>query len=102
MQESGTTTEKSTSKKIKPILIKLFYSQIVYLIDLIFFHLKFSVFKIHKRSSQTLNSHRVKAVNTNEQMALMEIGRDNMTEFVRMVPDEVIVDLSHRWYCVRK
>lgn len=88
-------------ERIKKYLIQLYSDLVIHTIDLLVYHLKFTVFKVHRRSKQSLIRPSTKTIDTNEQMELLEIGRNNMTEFVKTVPDEVIVDLSHRWYCVR-
>ncbi len=54
---------------------------------------------MHKRSNQSLISPFKKRIDTKMVMERLEIGRDNMEEFVKIVPDECIIDLSHRWYC---
>jgi hypothetical protein len=44
----------------------------------------------------------VRRLDTQGEIEKMEKGRDNMQEFVDMVPDECLLDLSFRWYCVSK
>lgn len=80
MRENGTTLVKSISKFLRKL----------------FGFLK----RKRKRSSQSLITPSIQRIDTKGEMQKIELGRDNMEEFVRMVPDECIVDLSHRWYCV--
>lgn len=88
-----------SGKKLRSFIEKFYFQQIVFLIDFLIFQVRFSLLKTHKRSNQTLNSHSFIRSDTNEQMEIIKRGQDNMIEFVKMVPDEALVDLSHRWYC---
>jgi len=54
---------------------------------------------MYKRSNQSLINQNKKRLDAQEEMKRLEIGRDNMEEFARIVPDECLVDLSFRWYC---
>lgn len=60
---------------------------------------KFLTILLRKRSHQALNPHSVNRTDTNEQMRIIKEGQDNMTEFVRIVPDECLIDLSDKVYC---
>lgn len=60
---------------------------------------KFLTILLRKRSHQALNPHSVKRIDTNEQMQIIKQGQDNMEEFVRIVPDECLIDLSEKVYC---
>ena len=53
-----------------------------------------------KRSHQALNPHLEKVMNTNERMEITKKGQDNMIEFVKIVPDECLIELSEKIYCV--
>ncbi len=55
---------------------------------------------IFKRSNQSLITPYKKRIDTQGEIARIQLGRDNMVEFMKMVPDECIIDLSNRWYCV--
>jgi len=57
---------------------------------------------MHRRSNQSLINQNTKRFDTQGEMEKMERARDNMQEFVDMVPDECIAELSFRWYCVNK
>lgn len=81
---------------------KIYWEQFCLPINYLLFHLKFTVFKVHRRSKQSLIKPTRKPIDTNEQMAILEIGRDNMTEFVKKVPDECLIDLSERCYCGKR
>lgn len=52
-----------------------------------------------KRSQQQFNTQNVKRKDAKVQMELNELGRNNFEEFVRMVPDEVLPELSFKVYC---
>lgn len=60
---------------------------------------KFLTILLRKRSHQALNPHSVKRIDTNEQMRIIKEGQDNMIEFIRIVPDECLIDLSDKVYC---
>ena len=77
MRGNGIISEKSISKFLRKLFNILF----------------------RKRSSQSLIIPSKKTIDTKGVIELIERGRDNMQEFVKIVPDECIVDLSHRWYC---
>lgn len=38
-------------------------------------------------------------MDTNERMRITKMGQDNMLEFVRVVPDECLIELSEMRYC---
>ncbi len=99
MRENGTTSETSTNKKIKEIIFKIYWEQFCLPINWLVFHIKFTILKVQRRSNQSLISPRKKRIDTKKEMERLEIGRDNMEEFVRIVPDECLIDLSFRWYC---
>ncbi len=52
-----------------------------------------------RRSHQGLNHHSVIRIDTNERMRIIKKGQDNMTEFVKAVPDECLIELSEMRYC---
>jgi len=79
MRQNGTISVKSITKILRSIF------------NLIF-----------KRSNQYLITPSIKRFDTKGEITRMEIGRDNMVEFLKIVPDECIIDLSNRWYCVSK
>ncbi len=66
-----------------------------------FFKKLFSVI-LRRRSHQALNPHFQKVMNTYERMEITRKGQDNMIEFVKIVPDECLIELSEKIYCVRK
>ncbi len=98
MRESGIISVKSISK----ILYQIYWDQIALPINYIIYYFKFNIFKVHKRSNQSLITHSSKTFDTLGVIERMEKGRDNMEEFVKMVPDECLLDLSFRWYCVKR
>lgn len=85
MQGNGIISVKSISKIFRKLFAFLFR--------------KLFSFLFRKRSTESLITHRKERFDTKGEMRRMELGRDNMEEFVKIVPDECIVDLSHRWYC---
>jgi len=54
---------------------------------------------IFKRSNQYLIIPSIKRFDTKGEIERIERGRDNMTKYLKTVPDECIIDLSNRWYC---
>ena len=76
MLESGITSAKSISKILRSIF------------NLIF-----------KRSNQSLIISSIKRFDTKGEIDRIERGRDNMTKYLKTIPDECIIDLSNRWYC---
>ncbi len=54
---------------------------------------------LRNRSPQSLNSHSVNRIDTNERMRITKMGQDNMVEFVRIVPDQCLIELSETRYC---
>lgn len=102
MRGNGITSERNTSKLIKDFIFKIYWEQVCLPINYLVYFFKFRIFKMHRRSSQSLISQNVKRLDTQGEMEKMERGRDNMQEFVDMVPDECLLDLSFRWYCVSK
>ncbi len=102
MRENGTTSETSISNRIKQLFLKIYWEQIVIPINYLIYIIKFSILKVNMRSKETLNSHSSNRLDTNEQMQIIKKGQDDMIEFLNTVPDECIVELSHRWYCNAK
>ncbi len=102
MPRNGITSERNTSKLIKDFIFKIYWEQIVLPINFIIFHIKFSILKVHKRSNQSLIRPSARTIDTNEHIRIIEKGRENMCEFVRIVPDECLIDLSEKVYCVSK
>ncbi len=66
-----------------------------------FFNKIFSVI-LRRRSHQALNHHLEKIMTTNERMEITRKGQDNMIEFVKIIPDECLIELSEMIYCVRR
>ena len=93
MRENGTIWVKSISK-IKLILLFLDLNYIL-------FFIRFLPQRIKNRSPQSLNRYS-KRIDTNEQMQINKRGQDNMIEFVKMLPDECIIELSERWFCGKR
>lgn len=58
-------------------------------------------FLFRKRSSESLITHRKERFDTKWEMRRMELGRDNMEEFVKMVPDECLIELSEKVYEIK-
>ncbi len=102
MRRNGITSGISISKRIKNFLYLIYWEQFCLPINFLIFHIKFTIFKVHRRSNQTLITHSSKRIDTLGVIEIIERGRDNMEEFVKMVPDECLLDLSFRWYCVRE
>lgn len=67
-------------------------------LNYILFFIRFLPQRIKNRSPQSLNRYQGKRKDTNEQMGSTKRGQDNMIEFVNMIPDECIIELSDRWY----
>ncbi len=57
---------------------------------------------IYKRSHQYLITPSIKRFDTKGEIMRIEKGRDNMIEFLKIVPDECLIDLSNRWYCIEQ
>jgi len=57
---------------------------------------------IFKRSHQYLITPSIKRFDTKGEISRLEEGRDNMIEFIKIVPDECLIDLSNRWYCIEQ
>lgn len=51
------------------------------------------------RSHQGLNRHSVIRIDTYERMRINKKGQDDMIEFVKLVPDECLIELSEMWFC---
>ena len=99
MRGNGITSARNTSKLIKDFIFKIYWEQVCLPINYLVYFFKFTIFKMYKRSNQSLINQNKKRLDAQEEMKKMEIGRDNMEEFARIVPDECLVDLSFRWYC---
>jgi len=80
-------------------LYQIYWEQIALPINYLVYFFKFRIFKVHKRSKQSLIIPSSKRIDTNREIERMELGRDNMQEFLIKLPDECIVDLTNRWYC---
>ncbi len=61
-----------------------------------------SIFNFFKRSNQSLIIPSIKRFDTKGEIDRIERGRDNMTEFLKIVPDECIIELSEKVYCVEE
>jgi len=61
--------------------------------------MKFRLFKVHKRSNQSLIIPSSKRVDTKGEIEKIEKGRDNMIKFLEIVPDECLIELSEMNYC---
>lgn len=55
-----------------------------------------------KFSNKSLIKPNSKGIDTIEVMMRNEMVRDNLTEFVKIIPDECIIELSDRWFFVKK
>jgi hypothetical protein len=102
MQGNGTISDQNISKRIKDFLFKLYWEQVVLPINFTVFFIKFRIFKVHKRSNQSLIIPSSIRFDTKGEIERIEKGRDNMQEFLEIVPDECIIDLTNRWYCNAK
>ena len=102
MRENGTTSEKSTSKRIKDFLYQLYWEQVALQINYTVFFFNLKVFKRHLRSKQSLIIRSSKRIDAKGEIEKMERGRNNMQEFVKIVPDECLIELSEKVYCVSK
>ena len=76
MRQNGTISVKSITKILRSIF-NLFF----------------------KRSNQSLIIPSIKRFDTKGEIERIERGRDNMTKYLKTMPDECIIDLSNRWYC---
>ncbi len=95
MRENGTISVKSISN----LLYQIYWEQIALPINHFVFYIKFRIFKVHKRSNQSLIIPSSIRIDTKGEIERIERGRDNMQEFLKKLPDECIIDLSNRWYC---
>jgi len=102
MQGNGITSDQNTSKRIKGFLFRVYWEQVALPINYIVFFIKFRIFKVHKRSNQSLIIPSSIRIDTKGEIERIETGRDNMQEFLEIVPDECLIDLSNRWYCNAK
>jgi len=75
--------------------ITLVFYQLIYFI-------KFNVLKVDKRSNQPLITSGSKRFDIQGEIERNEKARDNLMEFVTMVPDECLPEMSFRWYCGNK
>jgi len=98
MRRSGIISGWSISK----ILYQFYWDQIAVPINYLVFFFNFWVFKRQKRSNETLITSHSKRIDTQGEIQKMERGRDNMIEFMKMVPDECIIELSEKVYCNAK
>lgn len=89
-------------KKILDILFKIYWEQIALPINYLVYYFKFTILKVHRRSKQSLINQNSTGIDVKKEMERMEKVRDDFEEFVNIVPDECLIDLSHRWYCVKK
>ena len=101
MLENGIIGETNTSK-LKKLLFQIYWDMIALPINYFIYIIKFTILKKHKRSSQSLITPAKKTFDTYMQIQRMESGRDDMEEFVKMVPDECLIELSERCYCIGK
>ncbi len=85
--------------KVKNLIYKIYWEQIALPINYTIFFIKFRIFKVHQRSNQSLIIPSSIRVDTKGEIERIETGRDNMQEFLEIVPDECIIDLTNRWYC---
>ncbi len=92
MRENGITWVKSISK-----VILLFLD-----LNYILFFIRFLPQRIKNRSPQSLNRYHSKRIDTNERMENTKRGQENMIEFVKILPDECIIELSERWFCGKR
>ena len=90
------------STSLSKILYQLYWEQFVLPINYMIYHIKFSIFRIHKRSTQSLITVNIKTFDTKGEMERLERIRDDMEEFVKMVPDECLIDLADKVYCTGK
>ena len=98
MRENGIISVRNISK----ILYKLFWKQIALPINHLIYFIKFPIFRVHKRSDQPLITSHSKRFDIQGEIERNEKARDNLMEFIKMVPDECIPELTFRWYCVAK
>lgn len=80
-------------------LYQIYWEQFCLPINYLVYFFKFRIFKIHRRSNQSLITPCSKRIDTQGVIDRNEKGRDNMTEFVNMVPDECLIELSQKVYC---
>ena len=86
-------------KKTKDLLFQIYWEQFVLPINFIVFHIKFNLIHVHKRSTKILITSKPKRIDTKGEMERLEIGRDNMANYLNSIPDECIIDLSNKVYC---
>jgi hypothetical protein len=79
MRGSGITSEKNIIKILRSIFNFIF-----------------------ERSHQYLITPSIKRFDAKGEISRIEKGRDNMIEFIKIVPDECLIDLSNRWYCIEQ
>ncbi len=86
-------------RSISLALYQIYWEQFCLPINYLVYFFKFRIFKIHRRSNQSLISPSSKRIDTLGVIERNERGRDNMTKFLKSVPDECIPELTFRWYC---
>lgn len=59
---------------------------------------KLFAFLIRMRSTESLITDKQR-IDTISVMEMNELGRDNMEEFAKIVPDECLIELSDKVYC---
>jgi len=59
---------------------------------------KLFAFLIRMRSTESLITDKQR-IDTISVMKMNELGRDNMEEFAKTVPDECLIELSDKVYC---
>lgn len=91
--------KSKNTNKLKKLLFKIYWEQIALPINYLIYLFKFTILKRHKRSSQSLITPTKKTFDTNGQMQRLEQGRDDMEEFVKIVPDQCLIELSEKIYC---
>ena len=84
---------------LKLLLFKLYSTQIAQPFDYTIYFIKFSILKVHKRSTKILITSKAKRVDTRGEMERLEITRDNMANYLNSIPDQCIIDLSDKVYC---
>jgi len=82
-------------------LYQIYWEQFCLPINYLVYYFKFRIFKIHRRSNQSLITPSSKRIDTKGEIERIERGRDNMNEFVKMVPDECLIELSEKVYCTK-
>ncbi len=86
-------------KRVSLKLYQIYWEQFCLPINYLVFYFKFRILKVHKRSNQSLITPSSKRIDTLGEIEKLERGRDNMTKFVNMVPDECLIELSQKVYC---